>query len=96
MNCKQGDMAIVVRSLTGLNYGLVVTCIRLATEAEQQRLIGPYTEEDYLPVWHIDRPITWTYGSGRTRNAKLIRDFNLMPINPLNDETVDEEHEVKA
>lgn len=33
MNCKPGDLAVVVRS-SGENLGRIVTCIRLATAAE--------------------------------------------------------------
>jgi hypothetical protein len=73
MNCKPGDLAVFVRSEAG-NEGLVVRCIRLATEAEM-RQARRHTD---LPVWHINRPVVDAYGDA----LSFAQDRNLRPIRP--------------
>lgn len=53
MNCKQGDLAIVVRSPDGVNLGKIVRCIRF---------IGMY--HGCPDVWETDRPLEWRDGRG--------------------------------
>lgn len=50
MNCKQGDLAIIVKSRAG-NEGKIVTCLRLATEAE---LFADNFTTKFGPVWVTD------------------------------------------
>ncbi len=57
MNCKQGDLAIVVRSEAG-NQGCILTCIRLASTQEKQRLDYQTTHE----MWVTDRLLKSTRG----------------------------------
>ena len=50
LNCRPGDLAVVVRSSAG-NEGKVVTCVRLWP---------PGTDNTHVedgPVWEIDRPL---------------------------------------
>ena len=61
MNCKQGDLAIVVRGRNGSkspNIGKVLTCIRLATKEE---LKATFVAEGII-VWVTDTPIEWALG----------------------------------
>ncbi|MCV5968706.1 hypothetical protein, partial [Lactococcus petauri] len=53
LNCKPGDIAICVRSKAG-NEGRIVTCLRLATEAE---LAHTLLASDAAPWWVIDQPV---------------------------------------
>jgi hypothetical protein len=55
MNCKQGDLAIVTRSISG-NNGKVITCLHLATDAELAELskFGKLRNE---LIWAVDAPI---------------------------------------
>ena len=58
MNCKQGDLAIIVRSTCG-NEGKIVHCLELFPAGFA--LIHP----DLGPVWRVDRRISsiWSNGS---------------------------------
>lgn len=88
MNCKQGDLAIVVGTSAYTDLGSVVTCMRLADESD----FGWAKPHPSLgPVWYVGRNFKWTQG-----DAPCMPDSMLMPINPLNDETVDETDTVKA
>lgn len=61
MNCKQGDLAIVVRGRNGSkspNIGKVLTCIRLATKEE---LKATFIAEGII-VWVTDTPIELALG----------------------------------
>jgi len=87
MNCKQGDLAIVVRSSAG-NEGKIVTCLRLATieEIEQTNL-----RKDMYPYWAIDQALpTRTYITNRPAgNFSFVPDCVLKPLrdNEGEDET---------
>lgn len=74
MNCKPGDLAIVVKSWAG-NEGKVVTCIRLATFAELQK-----TEMDPSlgPLWLVDKLLNGTFGEPEP----YVFDCQLKPIRP--------------
>lgn len=78
MNCKQGDLAIVVRSSSGLNLGKIVRCL--------ERFDGPWIGNEYFPGWRIDA--TLIDKRGRTQN--VIADEALRPIrdNEERDETI--------
>lgn len=79
MNCKQGDLAIIVKSNAG-NEGKIVRCLRLVGEARSSdgiRMAGECR-------WEIDRPIPTDLGD----TATSVRDAWLRPIRDdlLNDE----------
>ena len=79
MNCKPGDLALVVK---GRNRGKVVTCLRLlkgGTELEHG-----VTRDDEA-VWELDRELSWPEGA-----AAAICDRGLMPIRPLPGEPVED------
>ena len=87
MNCKQGDIAIVVRSIAG-NEGKIVRCLRLATEEEitQNNILKNGT------IWRIDIPLAKR--GVRTRRLKpaipFARDANLRPIRDPGTDATDE------
>lgn len=73
MNCKQGDLAIVITNKYG-NAGKIVRCIRLATKED-------YEGRNFLPIgpsWVIDRPLITSHGE----LANFCHDKNLRPIRP--------------
>jgi len=59
MNCKPGDLAVLIRSWAG-NEGKVVTCVRLHGSEYRD------TDGDLLtphgPRWVIDRPLPSSIG----------------------------------
>jgi hypothetical protein len=79
LNCKPGDLAVVVRSACG-NEGKIVGCIRLATEAEIAQWDHDASEG---PVWllNVDLPRS-AEGWGVGWYAPLAKDRNLRPIRP--------------
>ena len=74
MRCKQGDLAIVVKSKAG-NEGKVLTCLKLATPED---LEAHFLHSD-VPVWHVDVLIK---NKTNGRSYKFVRDQNLKPIRP--------------
>lgn len=88
MNCKPGELAIIVKSVTG-NEGKIVTCVRLASDIE--------ISDNGLclrgPVWVIDRAINSLWGP----QINFAFDAQLRPIRPGDlHETEDERKEVTA
>jgi hypothetical protein len=82
MNCKQGDLAVFIRSDAG-NEGRVVTCVRL-TAIEELQLLG--WRLDVGPVWVIDQVVLTTHG----RLAPLAADSYLFPIRDPGEDAKDE------
>lgn len=82
MNCKPGDLAVVVRSIAG-NEGLVLTCLRLATESEMR---DGYYWRGLAPMWVTDRVSRNNIGG----SDALMPDALLRPIRdqPGEDETL--------
>lgn len=78
MNCKPGDLAVVVRSAAG-SHGKIVTCIRLATKDEIRYWNHA---EDVGPVWFIDQMLNRAFvgGFGIGFPAPLASDYCLKPI----------------
>jgi len=74
MNCKQGDLAVMVKSYAG-NQGKIVQCIRLATKEE---IDDAWFLTKDGPIWIIDRLIP-TIKKGLQR---LAIDAQLRPIRP--------------
>ena len=58
MNCKRGDLAVVVRSMAG-NEGRLVSCIRLARTDE---LIAFNVRMDCGPAWVIGEKLMSSSG----------------------------------
>lgn len=71
MNCKPGDLTIVVHSCK--QQGRITRCIRLATEEDAARQ-GMYFPNG-RPVWVVEHEFQYT-----TRRATLILDSFLRPI----------------
>lgn len=72
MNCKQGDLAVVVRSGAG-NEGRVLTCLRLASRAEcKAEGFGWWAGA----VWVTDAALACTYGP----TTRLYPDSRLRPL----------------
>ena len=82
MNCKPGDLAVVVESVVG-NEGKIGTCLRLATEAE--KVINGYAWSSN-PMWVMDRKFHSTDGL----DDNFMFDSHLRPLrdNPGTDETL--------
>lgn len=82
MNCKPGDLAVMVRSFAG-NEGKIVRCLRLACEGE---LIAIGWAMDMGPVWYIDMPLRANWGLA----VPLAIDAFLRPIRDPGDDATDE------
>ena len=67
MNCKQDDLAVIVRSKYG-NEGKIVTCLR--------RYDGPWIDREYEPGWLTDTFIQRPSG----KPGPYIFDASLRPI----------------
>jgi hypothetical protein len=90
MNCKQGDLAIVIGNplekmvlpteTTGVNLGKMVTCLELLPAGFDG--VAP----ELGPLWRTDRPLIYSIvlcGSILDRlELCLAPDFTLSPINP--------------
>lgn len=82
MNCKKGDMAIVVKSVCG-NEGKIVTCLELIDDIQWIKGDLPDGVE---PGWIIDTELIAYDGS----KSNFIKDSALRPIRdqPGEDETL--------
>lgn len=82
MNCKQGDLAVIVSASNRLMLGKFVTCIR--------RYDGPWRNGDVEPGWVIDQEIKVISSSGEVNVQSVITDEALRPIrnDPGQDETI--------
>lgn len=86
MNCKQGDLALVI---AGDNAGRVLTCLRLIAADSK------YSAD--APIWRVDRNITWYHSyTGKKALFTICPDSILMPINPLGDIEEIETSEIKS
>ena len=85
MNCKPGDLAVIVKSSYG-NAGKVVRCIRLHDSKERDLDGARFVQPCEWPRWVIDRPVTAADGSP----LFTVADFRLRPIrdNDGEDETL--------
>ena len=68
MNCKQGDLAIIVKSVAG-NEGKIVRCIRYVGIVE-------YNDGGNDPSWEVDIMLKKLDGLSN----KIIADWQLLPI----------------
>jgi len=72
MNCKQGELAIVVRSCAG-NHGVIVECVSLTHGIVRYMPDGTRREG---PCWFIGRGVRGWDG----RVTQYIADENLRPL----------------
>ena len=91
MNCKKGDMALIVRSRAG-NHGRVVTCLEYLGEIRHYR----YGSESIFLCkghwWRVDRKVNLIQGGVITENcAPLMIDENMIPIGRVDDQVEVEE-----
>lgn len=70
MNCKPGDLAVIVRSWAG-NEGKIVRCVRFIGRIE-------YLNGTIADSWEIDPPQIGQLGNPSNK----IADFQLHPIRP--------------
>lgn len=82
MNCKPGDLAVVIKSDAG-NEGVILRCIRLSGVASW---LGPRGETTLSPVWKVDRLLTDWQGASNDE----IADDQLRPIRDPGDDAIDE------
>ena len=83
LNCKEGDLAVVVRSATGKTVGQIVACVKLA------RIPGLYNADRSLSrgaVWETD----WYHPTVTGGIGNFVMDADLRPLrdNPGEDETL--------
>lgn len=82
MNCKQGDLAIIIRG--NKNSGKVVQCMRVYENRiykDPQTGIVYRIEPRCFPIWEIDRPILWKRKPDLVyHEAYLCSDRDLVPI----------------
>lgn len=93
MNCKQGDLAIVVRSSTGIE-GKIVRCVRFLGE---KAWMEPGGRIEICDTWQIDQVLQGWDGDF----ASAMPDDQLLPIRDPGDDAKDEmlrplPHEVTA
>ena len=99
MNCKQGDLAIVVVSESGLNLGKIVRCVRWVGKCDRNPATGhKWIGPQYLDAWEIDPPLItdeWALGvlTDETYPLPLFPDSCLRP---LRGDLLDEETEREA
>ena len=91
LNCKVGDLAIVVRSVAG-NEGKIVRCLELLPSG----IDGAHPRQGAL--WRTDRALNRVEESGlKCSPANLCPDSFLRPIRPLDEpETITTDDEVTA
>lgn len=89
MNCKPGDMAIVIR---GEIAGQVLTCLRLANSFE----VRAYHFPEDIAIWKVDRLMSWTdfWNECSHQQIPYCVDSALMPIRPLDDEVTERLEEI--
>ncbi|HWG75355.1 MAG TPA: hypothetical protein VN660_01005 [Steroidobacteraceae bacterium] len=88
MNCKQGDLALVIRS-NSANIGKFVTCLELLPAGSCNACV-----EDG-PLWRIDRELEWDSTLGKFPGY-LVPDWALMPIRPSPERRPSEEANVHS
>ena len=83
MNCKPGDLAVVVKSFAG-NLGRIVRCIRLRSEAATvRRPDGSFVTD---AIWEIDTCLPDFSGT----QGPFCQDSLLRPIRDPGDDAIDE------
>lgn len=81
MRCRQGDLAIIVRSAAHTNHGKMVKCLELLEDGTAFKLDKGYIGLKEGPYWRIDRTITlYVRELGGWIVGDLIKDSYLRPI----------------
>lgn len=98
LNCKQGDIAIIVKSTVG-NEGKIVRCLEFAGVLDALPDVHGkvrYYRGDPRPVWKIDRAIN--FGNGfYVVQIEYCSDEYLRPLRgDLEDDTITEEKELNT
>lgn len=89
MNCRPGDLALVVGDTFPENACKVVTCIRLLRHRQHS------VEADYGPIWLVDIPMVFVHDDlGIVIREPWCPDQALMPINPRDDEALEQLEEI--
>lgn len=94
LNCKQGDLAIVVKSLAG-NEGKIVKCLASAMVDRVPTIEGEtiWFFDGFRQVWLIETPINVRrLSDGRILHSYFISDKGLRPLRgDLSDESAEKE-----
>lgn len=90
MNCKQGDLAVVVSSANCKNFGKIVRCIRIATRKEKfDAMLFAFMDEVF---WVTDARLLLSFIADKSPAGftNLAMDSALRPIrdNDGEDETL--------
>ena len=92
LNCKQGDLALVIGSHP-VNSGQVVTCLELLPVGffrdDLEPGISQQVDPDEGPLWRTDKPLSW--GEDGPPYMYIAPDRILRPITPPSDLAVDTE-----
>lgn len=80
MNCKPGDLAVIVRSQTGAQLGKIVRCISVATGIVQYRGANYRIPSDDGVWWELEEPIQLTVGNNQVVSVPFCQDASLRPI----------------
>lgn len=81
--CAVGDLALVIGPPRALEVGHAVTCVCLHTqEVHIPHRSGRTLRIAALPLWFIDRPVTWTSANCGDILLPYYPDRWLMPIRP--------------
>lgn len=83
MNCKQGDLAIIIKSRAG-NEGKIVRCVRLHDFIDRD--INGWPTGIIGPRWVIDRPVPGLTNDGHPNYMFTVADSCLRPIRPTDGE----------
>lgn len=83
MNCKQGDLAIIVRSLAG-NEGRIIRCVKYVPQLRYRFLDGT---QETKPGWLMDEALPTILADEK---SPYIWDCWLRPIRDPGDDAVDE------
>lgn len=83
MNCKPGDLAVIVRSFAG-NEGRIVRCVRLISK--ECICVLPDGSQSLQAIWEIDTDLTGCNGG----TGPYCQDSLLRPIRDPGDDAVDE------
>ena len=96
LNCKQGDLAIIVKSVHG-NEGKIVRCLELLITDKVVAVNGNthYYAGGVRPVWRIDRPITFA-NVFDSAQVPYCADANLRPLRgDLTDDEIENTKELE-
>jgi hypothetical protein len=83
VNCKPGDMAMVVRTQAGKQTGVIVRVLGVYAGPFK---IGMADPANPIPWWKVDRELIYSTRSGAKIRFAAVADRCLMPINPLDDQ----------